>query len=78
MRISRRTQVDMEKLREFGEVQGFDKLTTAFLEADEFTGWEMTATAVKVLDAFGSYRFPTGQGYCYLVYRKIRAAPGGA
>jgi hypothetical protein len=35
----------------------------------------MTAIAVHVLNAFGSYRFPTERGHCYLVYRKIKEAP---
>jgi hypothetical protein len=65
-------KVDMDKVREFGDAQGYDKLTTAFLDADEYTGWEMTSIAVHVLGAPGSYRFPTDHGYCYLVYRKIR------
>jgi hypothetical protein len=65
-------KINIEKVRELGEAQGYEKLTTAFLEADEYTGWEMTAVAVHVLNAPGSYRFPTDRGYCYLVYRNIR------
>jgi hypothetical protein len=65
------TKRDVEKVREFGEANGYEKLTTAFLEADEHTGWEMTSIAVHVLQAPGSYRFPTDDGYCYLVYREI-------
>lgn len=66
------TKVDMVKVREFGEAKKFDKLTTAFLDADEYTGWEMTAAAVHILGSPGSYRFPTERGFCYLVYREIR------
>ncbi|MGB7987551.1 MAG: DUF6882 domain-containing protein [Terracidiphilus sp.] len=62
---------DMEKVREFGEANSFDKLTSSFLDADEFTGWEMTAVAAHILDASGAYRFPTDEGFCYLIYRKI-------
>jgi hypothetical protein len=62
---------DIERVREFGEAEGFDKLTSKFLDADEYTGWEMTAVAAHVLGAPGSYRFPTEHGYCYLVYREI-------
>jgi hypothetical protein len=65
------TKRDMEKVRDFGEANGYDKLTTAFLDADEFTGWEMTAIAVHILEAPGSYRFPTEKGYCYLIFREI-------
>ena len=61
---------DLEKIREYGEANGFDKLTSAFLDADEFTGWEMTAVAAQ-FDAPGAYRFPTDNGFCYIIYRKI-------
>ena len=66
-----RSRLDMEKVREYGETNRYDKLTSAFLDADEFTGWEMTAIAAHILNAPGAYRFPTDNGYCYLVYRKI-------
>ena len=70
--IPQANKVDIEKVREFGESNGFDKLTKDFLDADEYTGWEMTSIAVHVLGAKGSYRFPTDQGFCYLVYRNIK------
>jgi hypothetical protein len=63
---------DMAKVREFGEAKGYEKLTSAFLVADEYTGWEMTSVAVHVLGSPGSYRFPTERGHCYLAYREIR------
>lgn len=65
------TRLDMEKVREFGEANGYTKLLSEFLDADEYTGWEMTAVAVHILQSPGSYRFPTDGGYCYLAYRKI-------
>ncbi len=63
---------DMEKVREFGEARGYMELSSRFLKADEYTGWEMTAVAAHVLDALGTYRFPTDHGHCYLIYRKIQ------
>lgn len=69
-----RSRLGMEKVREFGEEQGFEKLTTAFIDADEHTGWEMTSVAVHVLKAFGSYRFPTDEGFCYLIFRSIESS----
>ncbi|HVN94570.1 MAG TPA: hypothetical protein VMT38_12785 [Terracidiphilus sp.] len=62
----------MARVRDFGSANGYDKLTTPFIDADEYTGWEMTAVAVHVLESPGSYRFPTEHGYCYLVYREIK------
>jgi hypothetical protein len=64
-------KLNIDQVRVFGEDAGFEKLTSKFLEADEFTGWEMTAVAVHILNAFGSYRFPTDEGYCYLAYTAI-------
>jgi hypothetical protein len=69
--IEERCKRDIARVREFGAANGFEKLTTAFLDADEYTGWEMTAIAAHVLDAPGAYSFPTEKGRCYLIYRKI-------
>ena len=65
------TKRDMEKVRTFGEENGYHQLTTAFLDADEYTGWEMTAVAAHVLGAPGGYRFPTARGFVYVVYRSF-------
>jgi hypothetical protein len=68
--IPPKAKMEMGKVREFREANGFEKLTTPFLEADEYTGWEMTAVAEHILNALGGYRFPTDHGFCYLAYRK--------
>jgi hypothetical protein len=64
-------KLDMDKIREFGEANGYEKLTTSILDADEYTGWEMTAVTEHLLDALGAYRFPTEDGFCYLAFRRI-------
>jgi hypothetical protein len=69
--ISPHEKLDMEMVRDFGEANGYEKLTIAFLDADEYTGWEMTAVTEHILNALGAYRFPTDQGYCYLAYRSV-------
>ena len=66
-----KSKLEMDKVREFGNANGYEQLTSVFLDADEHTGWEMTAVAAHILDAPGAYRFPTDAGYCYLLYRKI-------
>jgi hypothetical protein len=73
--LDAKSKLDMEKVREFGEAKGYRQLTSAFLDADEYTGWDMTAVATHVLNALGSYRFPTEDGHCYLIYRKIEEIP---
>jgi hypothetical protein len=70
-----RSRLGVEKVREYGELNGYEKLTSAFIDADEYTGWEMTSVAVHVLNALGSYRFQTDEGYCYLVYLRIQDVP---
>lgn len=62
---------DMEIVRKFGEANGLKELTSGFLDADEYTGWELTAVAAHVLDAPGAYSFPTERGRCWLLYRRI-------
>jgi len=75
--IEARSTQDMEKVRAFGEARGYEKLTSSFLEADEYTGWEMTAVSAHVLGALGAYRFPTEHGFCFLIYRKIDVIGAG-
>lgn len=62
----------IDPVRVFGEAYGWRKLTARFLDSDEYTGWEMTSVAAHLLDAKGSYRFPTDRGHGYLVYRDLR------
>ena len=65
------SRIGMDKVREFGEEKGYEALTSGFLEADEYTGWEITAIAAHLLNAPGAYRFPTDSGHVYLVYRNV-------
>jgi len=62
----------IDQVRAFGERNGWTKLTAQFLDGDEYTGWEMTSGAAHILDAKGSYRFPTEHGYAYCIYRDLR------
>ena len=74
-----RTKISLTARSGHGEGSGFrrsqklEKLTCLFLDADEYTGWEMTAVASHVLDAPGAYSFPTDRGRCFLLYRRIAA-----
>lgn len=65
------TKVGMNEVKAFGEEKCFDQLTTAFLDADEYTGWEVTAVTAHLLNAPGAYRFPTGHGYCFVIFREL-------
>jgi hypothetical protein len=63
----------MSSLREFGEREGIEVLTWDTLEDpdDIDVGWEMTAIAVRVLKAKGSYRCPETNGYIYLLITEL-------
>jgi len=44
------------KIKEFGQQKGFENLINHHFEGDEFTGWELTSIAFKVLGGIGTYR----------------------
>jgi hypothetical protein len=69
--IRDQNKLEMEKVREYGEANSLERLTSSFVDSDEYTGWEMTAVAAHVLDAPGAYSFPTEHGRCWLLYRRI-------
>jgi Family of unknown function (DUF6882) len=48
----------MEKVRQFGERKGWSKITTLFVDSDEYVGWEFSAISAHILSAEGVYRCP--------------------
>jgi hypothetical protein len=64
----------LERVREFGEVEGLQKLTQELLTDDEYLGWELTAVAAKILEAPGAYRCPVDNGFLYFVYTSLQFA----
>jgi len=48
----------MAMVREFGEEKEWAKLTSLFLDNDEYLGWELSSIAGHILNAEGSYRCP--------------------
>ncbi|MBS1802856.1 MAG: hypothetical protein JST28_05785 [Acidobacteria bacterium] len=70
--ITASSKLGMEKVREYGEANSLEKLTSGFLEADEYTGWEMTAVAAHILNAPGAYSFPTEHGRGWLLYQQFQ------
>jgi hypothetical protein len=51
----------IEEIKLFGEQKEFSSLTTGLIEADEYTGWDMTSISAKVISAIGVYRFTQEQ-----------------
>lgn len=45
-----------------GEEKQWDRLTTLFLESDEYVGWECASVASHVLGGIGVYRCPNSGG----------------
>lgn len=58
----------LEKVKAFGEINGFEQLTTGLINGDEYTGWEMTAITSKILNAIGMYRIPQEHLFIYFVF----------
>ncbi|MGC2618998.1 MAG: DUF6882 domain-containing protein, partial [Acidobacteriaceae bacterium] len=48
----------MARVRELGEEKEWAKLTSLFLDNDEYLGWELCSIAAHILNAEGSYRCP--------------------
>ncbi|MEK6323725.1 MAG: DUF6882 domain-containing protein [Acidobacteriota bacterium] len=67
-------QVVNKKVRDFGEVQGFPRLTTPKWSGEEVDGWEMTSIAAYILNARGAYRTPDETGFTFLAITDIRRA----
>jgi hypothetical protein len=58
----------MNRVKEYGEVNGFELLTQGLIDGDEYTGWEFTTITAKLLNAIGMYRVPSGYLHAYFVF----------
>lgn len=72
--LSENVRTLMKKVRDFGELQGYPRLTTPKWSGEEVDGWEMTSIAAYVLDALGAYRTPGETGFTFLAITDIRKA----
>jgi hypothetical protein len=66
---------DMEKVHEFGQENAIEELTTNYLEDEDLNnlGWNMTAVAVRVLNAVGAYRPQPDEGKTGTVFFLIKS-----
>jgi hypothetical protein len=63
----------MQEVNEFGQEKKWEKLTTLFLNNDEYLGWECASIASHVLNGIGAYRCPSGDGnFVYVVILSSR------
>lgn len=65
---------DMGRIYQLGEEKQWKRLTTLFLETDEYVGWECASIANHVLGGIGVYRCPNEKGPNSAVYLVIRSA----
>jgi hypothetical protein len=67
--------LDMEEVWQFGLDNGIEELTTQYLEDEDLNqlGWEMTAVAVRVLNAVGAYRPQPDQGKSGTLFLLIKS-----
>lgn len=71
-----RVVADMEAVWQFGLDNEIEELTTRYVEDVDLNqlGWELTAVAVRILDAVGAYRPPSSDkpGALFLLIKSIR------
>lgn len=67
-------EVDVNRLRAFGEVRGIEKLTTASFGATEADAWQMAALAAYLLGADALYRPPSEHLYWFVLLSNWRRA----
>ena len=58
----------IEKIKDFGLINGFEQLTCGLIDGDEYTGWEMTVITAKLLSTIGMYRIPQEHLFIYFVF----------
>jgi hypothetical protein len=58
----------LEKVREFGIKNNFEKLCEGLIDADEYTGWDLTNIAARLVNAIGVYRVPQDHLFSYFVF----------
>jgi hypothetical protein len=61
----------MNDVRQFGEEKQWAKLTSLFLDSDDYVGWEMAAVTVHLLGGKAVYRCPDNETPGYFMYLVI-------
>jgi hypothetical protein len=57
-------------LRRFGEQHGFERMHTAYFEAEEGDAWELASVACLLLEGDGVYRAPDEHGALFMVVKE--------
>ena len=72
--IDERLTADARKVKAYGQKQGIEKLTQRKWTGTEDDAWAMTALAVKLCEAQGAYRGPSGNAYVFITFRDVQPA----
>ena len=70
-----RSREAIHPILEFGKEKEWSGITTLFLDADEYTGWECVSVAAHLLNGQAIYRFAYGdnkENFAYLVILKTQ------
>lgn len=55
------------EIKDFGQKKGYEKLSNHHFDGDEYTGWELTSIAYKILGGIGTYRVVSGHLEIYFL-----------
>ncbi|MDW8549213.1 hypothetical protein NG800_009845 [Epilithonimonas ginsengisoli] len=66
-----KSKIETLKIKQFGEENQFEKLTTGTFPSDEFDGWEFLAISQKVLNGIGVYKINGDKLNYYLLLTEI-------
>jgi hypothetical protein len=58
-------------VRQYGEENGIELLTTQKLECSQEQAWEFTALACKLCEAQGAYRGPAGSAFVFMTFGTV-------
>lgn len=69
--LNEKNKIETLKIKQFGEENQFEKLTTGTFPSDEFDGWEFLAIAQKLLNGIGVYKTNGDKLNYYLLLTEI-------
>jgi hypothetical protein len=66
---------DSLRVRDYGQQQQIDRLTSAEWAGTEADAWAMAALACKLCEAQGVYRGPAGTAFVFITFGKVVLSP---
>lgn len=58
------------KVKQFGVLKGYERLAEGYFNADQYTGWELTAICQKIIGGLGGYRAISGHHEVYFLVKE--------